>query len=219
MANKLHNGTASSFLDAMVNLGDKPSRNSINTLLSSFCDLDEHQQDEVMENPKYWNALAKWGTEEDREEMSRRNVERLKADLEIAIDGVSTRRSAVVKAEATRLLATIPKEGPSSVDMEGNMQMVLGYFRLRRGNLETRVAMNDAITTSTFHSTLVTALGLYVLDQSKWLSYSSTPNISLPPKVCIAGSGGYEDLKHNALITLRSKLANSVTTIETGWLL
>ena len=43
--------------------------------------------------------------------MSRRNVERLKADLEIAIDGVSTRRSAVVKAEATRLLATIPKEG------------------------------------------------------------------------------------------------------------
>ena len=52
MANKIHDGTASSFLDAMVNLGDKPSRDSINTLLSSFCDLDEHQQDEVMENPK-----------------------------------------------------------------------------------------------------------------------------------------------------------------------
>ncbi|CAF9913671.1 MAG: hypothetical protein ALECFALPRED_008937 [Alectoria fallacina] len=111
MANKIHDGTASSFLDATVNLGDKPSRDSINTLLSSFCHLDQHQQDEVMESPKYWNSLTKWGTEEDREEMSRRNVERLKADLEKAIDGVSTRRSAAVKAEATQLLATIPKEG------------------------------------------------------------------------------------------------------------
>ena len=58
MANKIHDGTASSFLDATVNLGDKPSRDSINTLLSSFCHLDQHQQDEVMESPKVTKPAA-----------------------------------------------------------------------------------------------------------------------------------------------------------------
>ena len=43
--------------------------------------------------------------------MSRRNVDRLKGDLEDTTQGVSTRKSAAVKAEAARLLATIPKEG------------------------------------------------------------------------------------------------------------
>lgn len=43
--------------------------------------------------------------------MSRANVERFKKDLESTIEGVSTRRSAAVKAEASRLLATIPEEG------------------------------------------------------------------------------------------------------------
>ena len=43
--------------------------------------------------------------------MSRRNVERLKEDLEDVIYGVGTRKSAAVKDEAARLLATIPKDG------------------------------------------------------------------------------------------------------------
>lgn len=52
MAGKIHDRTASSFLAAMVNLGDKPSLDSINTVLGSLCDLDEDQQDRVMESPK-----------------------------------------------------------------------------------------------------------------------------------------------------------------------
>lgn len=111
MAGKIHDRTASSFLAAMVNLGDKPSLDFINTVLGSFCDLDEDQQDRVTESPKYWNTMAKWGTEEDREKMARANVERLKEDLESTIKGVSTRRSAAVKTEAARLLARIPEEG------------------------------------------------------------------------------------------------------------
>ena len=43
--------------------------------------------------------------------MSRRNVERLKQDLESVIEGVGTRKTAAVKDEAARFLATIPKEG------------------------------------------------------------------------------------------------------------
>lgn len=131
IASKIHDGTASSFLNAMANLGDNPNMKSTNAVLSSFGDLNHTEQDKVMESPKvmfrackslegletdakidqYWNSLAKWGTEEDREEMSRRNVDRLKGDLEDTTQGVSTRKSAAVKAEAARLLATIPKEG------------------------------------------------------------------------------------------------------------
>ena len=43
--------------------------------------------------------------------MSRRNVERLREDLESVIYGVGTRKSAAVKDEAARLLATIPTDG------------------------------------------------------------------------------------------------------------
>lgn len=43
--------------------------------------------------------------------MSRRNVERLKEDLENVVYGVGTRKSAAIKDEAARLLATIPKDG------------------------------------------------------------------------------------------------------------
>ena len=43
--------------------------------------------------------------------MSRANVQRLKEDLENTIKGVSTRRSAAVKADASRMLATIPEKG------------------------------------------------------------------------------------------------------------
>ncbi|KAL9074440.1 MAG: hypothetical protein Q9161_002228 [Pseudevernia consocians] len=111
MASNKHDGTALSFLDAMVNLGDNPDMESINSILNSFGHLNHKEQDEVMQSPKYWNCLAKWGTEEDREEMSRRNVERLKEDLEDVIYGVGTRKSAAVKDEAARLLATIPKDG------------------------------------------------------------------------------------------------------------
>ena len=43
--------------------------------------------------------------------MSRRNVERLKKDLENVIFGVGTRKTAAAKDEAARLLATIPENG------------------------------------------------------------------------------------------------------------
>ena len=43
--------------------------------------------------------------------MSRRNVERLKADLQAVIEGPRTRKSAAIKDEAERLLATVPEEG------------------------------------------------------------------------------------------------------------
>lgn len=133
-AGTIHDGTATSFLDAMVNLGDDPSMDSINAILSSFAELKHEEQDKVLQDPKvssqdavrargverreqtlksnqYWNSLAKWGTEEDREEMSRRNVERLKKDLEDVVYGVGTRKSTARKDEAARLLATIPEKG------------------------------------------------------------------------------------------------------------
>lgn len=43
--------------------------------------------------------------------MSRRNVERLKKDLEDVVYGVGTRKSTARKDEAARLLATIPETG------------------------------------------------------------------------------------------------------------
>ena len=49
---RIHEGTATSFLDAMVNLGDNPSMDSINAILSSFDDLKHEEQDRVLQNPK-----------------------------------------------------------------------------------------------------------------------------------------------------------------------
>ena len=43
--------------------------------------------------------------------MSRRNVDKLREDLETVIYGVGTRKSAALKDEAARLLATIPDDG------------------------------------------------------------------------------------------------------------
>lgn len=51
-ASAIHDGTATSFLDAMVNLGDKPSMDSVNATLSSFADLKNEEQDKVLQNPK-----------------------------------------------------------------------------------------------------------------------------------------------------------------------
>ena len=43
--------------------------------------------------------------------MSRRNVDKLREDLETVIYGVGTRKTAGVKDDAARLLATIPSDG------------------------------------------------------------------------------------------------------------
>lgn len=51
-ASKIHDGTAASFLDAMVNLGDNPCMESVNAILSSFDDLKCEEQDKVLENRK-----------------------------------------------------------------------------------------------------------------------------------------------------------------------
>lgn len=51
-AGKIHDGTATSFLDAMANLGDSPNMDSINAVLSSFDDLKDEEQDKVLQNPK-----------------------------------------------------------------------------------------------------------------------------------------------------------------------
>ena len=126
-ATRAHDGKASSFLHAMVGLGDNPSMDSVNTLLSSFGDLSYEAQDAVMQDPivihhsfmqrskayqiQYWNALAKWGTEEDREEMARGKVESLKEYLEDVIKSQNTTKYPITKEEAAHLLAAIPKEG------------------------------------------------------------------------------------------------------------
>lgn len=64
-AGKIHDGTATSFLDAMVNLGDNPSMDSINAILSSFEDLKHEEQDKVLQNPKVssQNVVRVWGQE------------------------------------------------------------------------------------------------------------------------------------------------------------
>ena len=43
--------------------------------------------------------------------MSQRNVAKLREDLETVIYGVGTRKTAGVKDDAARLLATIPEDG------------------------------------------------------------------------------------------------------------
>ena len=52
MASNKHDGTALSFLDAMVNLGDNPDMESINSILNSFGHLNHKEQDDVMQSPK-----------------------------------------------------------------------------------------------------------------------------------------------------------------------
>lgn len=64
-----------------------------------------------LKSDQFWNSLAKWGTEEDREEMARRNVERFRRDLENVVFGVATRKTMAIKDEAARSLAMIPTEG------------------------------------------------------------------------------------------------------------
>lgn len=108
---KIHDGTASSFLNALVNSGDNLTMDSINAILSSFSNLNHTEQDKVIESPKYWNFLAKHCTDEDLEDISRRNVDKLREDLETVIYGVGTRKTAGVKDDAARLLATIPDDG------------------------------------------------------------------------------------------------------------
>lgn len=51
-AGKIHDGTASSFLNAMVNLDDNPDRDSTIAILSSFGGLDHKEQDKVLESPQ-----------------------------------------------------------------------------------------------------------------------------------------------------------------------
>lgn len=43
--------------------------------------------------------------------MSRRNVEKMKKDLEDVVFGVGTRKTTARKDEATKLLGTIPEKG------------------------------------------------------------------------------------------------------------
>ena len=52
MDSKIQDGTARSFLDAMVNAGDNPNMKSINAVLDSFGKLDHEEQDKVMESPE-----------------------------------------------------------------------------------------------------------------------------------------------------------------------
>ncbi len=52
MDSKIQDGTARSFLDAMINAGDNPNMKSINAVLDSFGNLDHVEQDKVMESPE-----------------------------------------------------------------------------------------------------------------------------------------------------------------------
>ena len=52
MPNEIHDGTASSFLDALVHSGDNPPMDTINAILSSFSHLNHTEQDKVIESPK-----------------------------------------------------------------------------------------------------------------------------------------------------------------------
>lgn len=51
ITSKIHDGTASSFLNAMVDLGGDPDLESVNAILSSFDDLKEDEQDKVIQSP------------------------------------------------------------------------------------------------------------------------------------------------------------------------
>ena len=53
-ATKIHDGTAPSFLEAMVRLGENPDMKSVNTILSSFSELNHQEQEIVMESPKVY---------------------------------------------------------------------------------------------------------------------------------------------------------------------
>lgn len=57
MASKIHDGTASSFLDAMIKLGDNPDIESVNAILSSFGDLNHQEQDTVLRSPTVSSRL------------------------------------------------------------------------------------------------------------------------------------------------------------------
>ena len=74
---------------------------------------------------------------------------------------------------------------------------------------------------STIHSTLVTSLAIYVLNQSEWRKpTSSTPsNLTSSSKIKIAGAASYPDDTHNPLISARSEFANAITALEAGYLL
>ena len=52
MASNLHDGTASSFLDAMINLGPNPNMDTANAFLRSFGELNSQEQDAVIQSPK-----------------------------------------------------------------------------------------------------------------------------------------------------------------------
>ncbi|MCJ1278848.1 hypothetical protein MMC21_006667 [Puttea exsequens] len=74
---------------------------------------------------------------------------------------------------------------------------------------------------STIHSSLVTALAIYVLKQPQWRNPPSNPpfDVTTSSKIKVAGANGYPDDTHNPLISARSEFANAITAIEAGYLL
>ena len=55
---KFHDGTASSFLDVLVNSGDNLTMDTINAILSSFSDLNHTEQEKVIESPKVFLSIT-----------------------------------------------------------------------------------------------------------------------------------------------------------------
>ena len=61
MTSKIHERTVSSFLDAMVQQGDKLRMKSVNAILSSFSDFRSYEQEKVVKSPKVNSRLhARW---------------------------------------------------------------------------------------------------------------------------------------------------------------
>ena len=74
---------------------------------------------------------------------------------------------------------------------------------------------------STLHSSLTTALALYILKQPEWRdpSLHAPSHLSRTSQTSIAGANGYPDDTHNPLIAARSEFANAITALEAGYLL
>ncbi|KAL8918390.1 MAG: hypothetical protein Q9172_005449 [Xanthocarpia lactea] len=110
---------------------------------------------------------------------------------------------------------------PSQLTLLTSLIAYPTLLRLLCGPAPNNLRFSKAIKTiSTLHSSLVTALALYVLSQPQW--HTSPPPQQQSPlspwDSLKPGSGTYPDDSTNPTITGQSELANSITAIECGYL-
>ena len=111
---------------------------------------------------------------------------------------------------------------PSQLALLSSASLYPLLLRVFAGSSASPQRLSQSIkAVSTLHSTLITALALYALNQPEWRTPTSdaAEHLSKTSSRNVSGKGGYPDDTFNPLISARSEFANAITAVEAGYLL